>query len=420
MHHLWRVAGFEYRRNVFKKSFLWVILSVPFFVTISIGMGLFMESRQDRPQAVGYIDEAGLLAASQFPAGSNAARLAGQGQSEFIAYANEEAARAALEKREIQAYFLLPATYPQTRHVDVVYLQRPSEGVWQQFFDFLQLHLLADQPPEVAYRLAVGSQVTVRSLDGRREVSRAGPTFGLLMPLFITLAFLLLLVISSGYMMEAVTEEKENRTIEILLTSISPSQLMAGKILGIVATSLTLLLTWTAVLAVGIFIANQAGVGWFSNLSMDGWTVLATVAIAIPAYALAASLMIALGAMVNTTREAQSVSSIFIILHLVPFYISMLFVISPHHPIGVVLSLLPFTALVTTGMRNLFTIVPAWQVIASVAVQVLCAFGAVWLAGRALRIGMLQSGQRLNWRGLLRDPLKPIPSSPPFPMGRRE
>jgi hypothetical protein len=83
-------------------------LSVPFFVAFSVGLGLFIESRQDHPLPVGYVDQAGLLAASQFPPGSNAARLVGQGQSEFIAYANEEAARAALEKLEVQVYFVMP------------------------------------------------------------------------------------------------------------------------------------------------------------------------------------------------------------------------------------------------------------------------------------------------------------------------
>jgi hypothetical protein len=69
---------------VFKNSFLWVILSLPFFVAFSVGLGLFMESRQDHLLPVGYVDQAGLLAASQFPTGSNAAWLAGQGQLKNI------------------------------------------------------------------------------------------------------------------------------------------------------------------------------------------------------------------------------------------------------------------------------------------------------------------------------------------------
>jgi hypothetical protein len=54
----------------------------------------------------------------------------------------------------------------------------------------------------------------------------------------------------------------------------------------------------------------------------------------------------------------------------------------------------------TIGMRNLFTIVPTWQILASMCVQIVCAIFAFWLAGRALRLGLLRYGQRLHWRSL--------------------
>jgi ABC-2 type transport system permease protein len=397
MIQLWRVAKFEYTRNVFKKSFFFVILSVPFLVAFSIGTGLFMESLDDNPQPVGYIDQAGVLAGPE----SGRTGVGSQDQqSGFIPFSDADTARAALEGGQIQAYYLLPADYLQTRQVDVVYIKRPKDDIWRRFYDFLQIGLLTGRQPEVAQRLAEGSQIIVRSVDGSRQVSRASPSFGLLMPLFVTMAFLFLLMISSGYMMGAVSEEKENRTIEVLVTSVSTAKLMASKVLGIVGTSLTLLLAWTVVLVAGIVLAAQAGISWFSNLTLDWSSILASLAVAIPAYVLAAALMIAIGAMVTSSQEAQSVSAVFFILHLLPLYTGWIFLNSPNHPLGVLLSLLPFTALMTLGFRNLFIIVPAWQVIASVIVQAACAVGAVWLAGRALRLGMLRYGQRLNWRAL--------------------
>ena len=98
---------------------------------------------------------------------------------------------------------------------------------------FLRLNLLSGQSPETAYRAASGVDFIVRSIDGKREVPAAsGPTFGLLMPLFIAMAFLFMLLMSSGYTMSAMADEKENRTMEVLVTSISPMQLIGGKILG--------------------------------------------------------------------------------------------------------------------------------------------------------------------------------------------
>jgi len=208
-------------------------------------------------------------------------------------------------------------------------------------------------------------------------------------------------LMSSGYTLSAVADEKETRTMEVLITTISPLQLIGGKIMGIVAISLTLLFSWTMVVVCGALIGRQAGVAWFSDLSLDWRTIIAVVTIAIPAYVLAAALMTTIGVMVTTTQEGQSVSTIFFILHLLPFYVSWSFLSNPHNPLAILLSVLPFTALMTVGMRNLFTIVPAWQVAVSVVVQVTCAVGAIWLASRAFRLGMLRYGQRLDFRRLL-------------------
>jgi len=403
MHKLWRVAVYEYRRNVFKKSFILTLLSLPCTIAFTIGLGFFMESRQDNRRPVGVVDQAGVLSAAFIPTDIVSVWAVEHDEPlEFIAFQTNEMARLALEANEIQAYFILPEHYMSTRQLEVVYLQEPGENAWGQFYDILRLNLLNGQSPETVYRAASGVDFIVRSIDGKREVPAAsGPTFGLLMPLFIAMAFLFMLLMSSGYTMSAVADEKENRTVEVLVTSISSMQLIGGKILGVVAISLTMLFAWTGVVILGIFIGRQAGVGWFSNLSMDWRAVIAVVAIGIPAYVLVTALMTAIGAMVTTTQEGQSVSGIFFALHFVPMYISWSFLNDPHSSLAVLLSVLPITSLMTVGMRNLFTIVPTWQVIISVVIQIMCALGAIWLASRAFHFGILRYGQRLNIRRLL-------------------
>lgn len=135
---------------------------------------------------------------------------------------------------------------------------------------------------------------------------------------------------------------------------------------------------------------------------MDWRIILATLAIAIPAYVLVTALMVAIGSVVSSEKEGQSISSIFIILHLVPLYISLLFLKQPHSILAIILSLMPFTGLMTIGMRNLFSIVPTWQVLVSMIVQILSAFGAISFAIWAFRYGMLQYGQRLKFGKLVR------------------
>lgn len=399
MNFVWQVSLFEYSRNVFKRSFFFVLIGVPMLIALSIGFGLLMESLRENPLPIGVVDQAGVINASSLPTELRAAWTTSQEDAlEIRTYPGEDQARLDLEDGEIQAYYLLPVTYRISRQVEEVAVEPPGDNARWQFFDYLRLHLLAGQPAQTAYRLAVGAEVTVRSLDGGRETSRGGPTFGLLIPLFISMAFLFMLLISSGYMMGAYTDENENRTLEVLLTSLSSRQLITGKVLGVVAISLTLLLAWTAISVLGITIAHLAGVAWFQDLSLDWRPILAALAIALPAYVLVAALVTSSGALTGSAQEGQSISVILIVLHLLPFYITLAFIHEPHSPLAVAMSLMPFAALMTIGVRNLITIVPGWQVAASTAVQVVCAIGALWLAGRLLRSGMLNNRRRLNWR----------------------
>lgn len=397
MNKLWRVSVYEYQRNVFKKSFLITLISVPLMIVLSFGTGFLLETLGDNDQPVGYVDQSGVLEQSiQAPA------VTGLDQPvEFISFQTESEARVALHARELQAYYLLPANYRETRSVKLVYLKEPGKNATRQFLDFLQINLMSSQPPKLAYRAAAGTRVTVRTIDGRREVPDGGPTFGILMPLLITGAFLALLFMSSGYLMSALADEKENRTIEILATSVSPQQMIAGKVIGILAIGLTLLVAWTMVIILGVFVASRSGIGWFQDLEMDWGIILVSATIAVPAFVLAAGLMAALGAMVTTNQEGQSLSMIFVILHMAPLYISWGFLTHPNSWVAIALSILPFTSLMTVGMRNIFASVPAWQVFASACIQTLFALGAIWLAGRAFRLGMLRYGQRLSWHKLI-------------------
>ncbi len=395
---LYRVAVYEYRRTVFKRSFILALLSVPLMVCLIVGVGLFMESREVNNMPEGYVDHAGLL--------SDPISAPVSGSREPVAllpFQTDAEARAALEAGEIQAYFVLATDYLQSRDASLFFLEEPGRNATQQFYGFLRINLLADQPADTAHRAAlIGQGVTVRSLDGRREVPSGGPTFGLIMPLMIGFAFVFLLLMSAGYLMQAVVEEKENRTMEVLTTSVSPLGFISGKVLGIVAVSFTQLAIWTLVTVLAVAIARMAGIAWLQDTSLDWGIVLGTVALAAPSYVLAAATMTAVGAAVTSSKESQSIGSLFFILHLIPVYLSFAIVRTPNAALPTLLSFLPFTALIAVTLRNIFSAVPFWQIAASVAIQTLCAGGALWLASRAFRLGMLRYGQRLRWLELVK------------------
>jgi ABC-2 type transport system permease protein len=392
MSKLWLVALEDFQRNVFKKSFILALLSVPLFIGFTVGLGAIMSSLNKNYAPVGYIDHAGLLA-DPLPAHVNPSEK----PIEFLPFQTEGEARQALESKDIQAYYVLAPDYQETNEIELVYIKEPGTNATRQFYDFIQINLLREQPPEIARRATGRSDVTIRSPDGSLEFPAGGPTIGQIIPIILSVAFVFLLMMSSGSLMSGVVEEKQNRTMEVLMTSLSPTQFITGKVLSIVAMSLLQLASWIlfGILAVAIA-GNVLGVEWFQNPSMEWGTILRVLAIAVPSFVLSSALMFALGSTVAEAQEAQSVGALFFMLHIIPIYMIVALIEAPNGTLSVALSLLPFTSLITVGFRSIFSVVPLWQVAASVAIQTICASGALWLAVRAFRLGMLRYGQRLR------------------------
>jgi ABC-2 type transport system permease protein len=392
MSKIWLVAVNEFKRNVFKKSFIFAILSVPLIIGLNIGLGVIMESLNKNNAPVGYVDHAGVLiqAIPAIVSGS-------EKPIEFISFQTEGEARSALESNNIQAYYILFPDYAETSRIELVYLKEPGSNATRQFYDFIQINLLRARPPEVANRVTDGSHVTIRSTDGKLEFPAGGPTLGHILPIIISVAFIFLLMMSSGFLMGSVVEEKLNYTMEVLMTSLSPAQMVVGKVLGIVGISFTQLIAWTlfGVLAV-VFGGNVLDLELFQNPSLQWGIIIRMIAIAIPSYVLASALMFAIGSTVVEAQEGQSVGGLFMMLYMLPIYLIVALVESPNGAVAITLSLLPFTSLLTIGFRSIFSVIPMWQIAVSVAIQTLCALGAIWLAVRAFRMGMLRYGKRLR------------------------
>lgn len=397
MSKLMLVASHHFQRNVRQKSFIFVLLSVPFFLAFTIGIGIVSESMQRNDAPIGYVDYSGLLANPiPFPDQEGDERV------EILTFTSEGAANRALEDGQIQAYFILEKDYFSDRQVEQVFYEEPGENAQADFYDFLQLNLVANLSPAVIERVHEGNQLIVRSPDGSRELPSGAPTIGMVLPLILSLAFIGLVLFSAGYMLEGVTEEKLNRTIEVVFTSISPRTLIGGKILGIVGINFLQLLTWFVVGFIAFFVAaNILDLTWFQNPTLDWSGFLVAIAIAIPTYIIATSLMLAVGSTVVEAQEGQALGMIFYMLMISPLIAIVAIGENPNGPLAITLSILPFTSLFTISLRNLFINIPTWQIILSLIVQWSLVILSLWLATRAFRLGMLRYGQRLRLKEIL-------------------
>jgi ABC-2 type transport system permease protein len=286
----------------------------------------------------------------------------------------------------------------------------------------MQINKMTDVPPDVARRAVAGSNLIVRWPDdgpgGGREFS-ARTFLNNLLPLFIGLGFLMLLFMSSSYLTQAVATEKENRTMEIVVTSISPGQLIGGKLLGIIAMTLTQVVAWVAFAGLALFIGSRyLGISMLQNLSIDTKMVVTLLVIAAPTYVMVAALMAALGTAVAEGQDAQQVAGLFSLPMAMPVWLGAVIIENPNSPLAIGLSLFPPTALTTFAMRIMSVAIPLWQITVSVALLILSAGGAMWLAARIFRLGMLRYGKQLNWRELFRSQAPNVKHQTPRKRGK--
>jgi ABC-2 type transport system permease protein len=349
-------------------------------------------SIENKSAPIGYVDSSGLLA-DPLPAPTPEKPAK---PIPMIPFGSEAEAGTALEAGEIQAYYLIPADYLTSGKVVLVYQSELKAMARYQFYDFLAVNLLRDVDPLVAERLQEGGEVIITTPDSSRTTSES-EWFNVLVPMLAGLGFMMIMFSTGGYLMQAVAEEKENRTMEVVLTSVSPNQFMAGKIIGDISIGFTQILFWATFITVAVLVWRDS-LPFLQGVRISAQTLLLLGLVMIPSFVMVAALMAMVGATVTEAREGQQVTGLIALPVWIPYMLMAVMFNSPNAPIAVLLSLLPMTAPLTMLIRDGLTILPAWQIALSSIIQIASTLAAIWLAGRAFRLGMLRYGQRLRVR----------------------
>jgi ABC-2 type transport system permease protein len=260
-------------------------------------------------------------------------------------------------------------------------------------------NLIAPESSAVKERIIDGSSYTVQSLDGSRQANMQD-WFVVLFPFMTGLIFIIVINISGGYLLQSVVDEKENRTMEIIITSLSPEQLMYGKILGNLSVGLTQLMIWIIFAAAGLFSMQSIyHIGLTPQFSLSHIYLIA--GIILPGFILIAALMTLVGVTATEMREAQQVSLLFTMPMVMPYWFANAVLQHPHNTLVTFLSIFPFTAIVTMPLRLSIAAVPVWQSILTAVLMWVSAGAALVLAAKGFRLGMLQYGKRLHLKDIL-------------------
>ncbi len=390
----------EFRRQIHRRS--WQILTalVPFallvaLVAVPAVRGAFDDDEPvNRLNRIGYVDNAGVITNFGLQGGPRE-------------YLNRPGGVQGLVSGEVDALFIIPDDYLQTGSVQWL---RGETGVFSddslgsQFIGFLTRELIAGQvEPQLLERVISPAAFTVFEVGDDGIVVEEPPDAQQAGEFFVPFIFAILLMVAifsgSGSLLQSVADEKENRMIEMIITSATPLSIMAGKVFALGAAGLIQVTVWIGSAALlGPLIIDQVPNAGELSVELD---LLATVLLLfIAGYFLFAVIMAGMGAATTSVREASQISAIITVPAVIPVWLSSLLVSQPDGTVARVLSFVPFTAPTTILIRLSAGNVSPGEVAASLAVVVVSGFALLWVSARVFRAGLLLYGQRMSLKNV--------------------
>jgi len=304
---------------------------------------------------------------------------------------------------EFSAYIFIP---------DSILSGGEAEFVSQHVSDFDEIKRLS----ESLNRVVVGLRLKKEGLDPQRvsdymkhvglktikvtpqgEKEDVGGTFA--MAYVLVLLIYMTLIFYGSIILRGVIEEKSNRVVEVVLSSLKPFELMMGKILGIGAVGLTQYAVWALI----GFVMSQYGMSMLTSLvpaasgikfAIPPYIFFYFVVFFILGYFLYGTLYAAVASTVNSEKEAQQMLMPITMFLVLPILLMTMVIKDPSGSTSVILSLIPFFAPIIMFMRICVLMPPAWQVALSIGLLGLTVVAMVWLAAKIYRIGILMYGKK--------------------------
>ena len=389
----------EFRRTIQRRIYRILTLAVPVILLVLLvavpvvrGISDDDEDRDKDQDQIGILELSGELAL-------DAGTVPG-----FQTYQDRESGIAALLADEIKGFFVIPEDYLDTGKVEwfdpgagII----PSGSARGRVREFLRAALVADDlAPELVTRLLYPADFDRIKVNEDGSTDKDPDKVGrILVPLLFGGLLMFGILLGGSILMESVSEEKETRMIEILLTSVSPLAVMVGKVLALGAAGLIQLAVWVASVAIiGPHIFDQIpGAG---QLAIEPGILASVIAFFLTGYLVFAVTMAGIGAATASTKEASQFSMIVTLPSIVPVWFISLLLENPDGGVARLLSFIPFTAPVTMMVRLAASDVPLWEIVASLTVLLLTGVALLWISARVFRAGLLMYGQRMSLRGV--------------------
>ncbi|HZU86553.1 MAG TPA: ABC transporter permease [Anaerolineaceae bacterium] len=339
-------------------------------------------------KVVGYIDPAGIVIPSPIKMSTI-----------FQRYDSEAQAMAAMENKDIVAFYIIDPDYLKTGKITYVNPEFNPLGGFENSGTIATLMNYSLMPKDASLSGLVQSPMrkvedTYLSPEPQRE---SGNMLTFFMPYIVLLLFYMIILTASSLLLNSITNEKQNRVIEILMTSVTPTQLLTGKIIALGAVGLLQTVVWVG----GGYLLLQLSGNLFSlpiafilPPSFLFWAVIFFIL----GYAVYASLMAGVGALVPNLREASQATTVIVLPMVAPLMFISAIAEDPNGPISMFFSLFPLTSPVAMMARLTATTVPLLEILLSIVLLVLTSIFLVRGIALLFRAQILLSGQPFRFK----------------------
>lgn len=347
-----------------------------------------MNQAENTTQVEGFVDASGLIQVipGEIPAEA------------YQEFADIDSAQAALDAEEIKGFYVIPTDYAETG--ELLYVSQEydpiSSGVRSEQFEWiLAANLLGDS--ELATQLWNPMEVTTTSLNPNDPGAAEESWISELLPNLMALMLYLVIIMSASILIQAMTDEKKNRVMEVLLATVSPNQLITGKMLAAGFLGMLSLILWVGILwSVAAFGGSSLSIppGFTFPTQLLVWVVI----FGLLGYAMYGAQMAGLGALVPDIKDSRGLSLVVLAPLIIVYMFLVVIVEDPNGPIAVTLSLFPLTSPVAMITRMTKEVVPLWQAFLAMALQLATVLLIVRLTIRIFQAQYILSGQPVNIR----------------------
>lgn len=423
------IAGFELWRAVRRPAYLFLTFGFPLFFALIGGVPAYLQresitSQRERVAVYAAVDHSGLLylrdranepppeMAERIPPNTPVVAHETVG---LLAIDDEEHARTLLRAGVVDGVVIVPADVVEAGQVRMIVPARISpldistataRGHVRSLLVQGMLH--QHVPPQLAERVRspleglehfeMDEGGTVRRVEdvGLSALAR------LLIPVTLSMLLLMALMTTGGYLVQAIGAEKENRVIEVLLATVRPQELLAGKLLGLGAAGMLQFSVWAGGFA--LTLGGLLGVLEDVAVAVPWGAVMIAPVLFVIGYLFYGSLMLATGSLGGSASESQKLTLMWGMLALLPMLFVPAFLDDPHGLGPLVMHWVPFTAPLAIVLRMAQDPngVDVWEIVGSVAVLLTCTWLSVRIGARVFRVGVLLSGGWPGWRQVLR------------------